>query len=210
MYIFNVIIIYIYLPIFYNQLRYLYIKNNINLPYKLKHKYNEQHAINEHIKYVKVRLIDTIGTQLGIYSTDDALTLAKEQELDLVMISDKSIPPVCKIIDYGKYKFTQEKKAKEAKKKQHNVSIKEVKMRYKIEEHDYRVRLNQALRFLQSGNKVKATVIFKGREIQHLNLAIELLNRMAKDLKDLADIQQVPTKDGKNMIMILSPQKNKN
>jgi len=176
----------------------------------LKHKYNEQHAINEHIKYVKVRLIDTIGTQLGIYSTDDALTLAKEQELDLVMISDKSIPPVCKIIDYGKYKFTQEKKAKEAKKKQHNVSIKEVKMRYKIEEHDYRVRLNQALRFLQSGNKVKATVIFKGREIQHLNLAIELLNRMAKDLKDLADIQQVPTKDGKNMIMILSPQKNKN
>lgn len=176
----------------------------------MKHKYNEQHAINEHIKYVKVRLIDTIGTQLGIYSTDDALTLAKEQELDLVMISDKSIPPVCKIIDYGKYKFTQEKKAKEAKKKQHNVSIKEVKMRYKIEEHDYRVRLNQALRFLQSGNKVKATVIFKGREIQHLNLAIELLNRMAKDLKDLADIQQVPTKDGKNMIMILSPQKNKN
>nr|YP_009399075.1 translation initiation factor 3 [Taenioma perpusillum]ARW68472.1 translation initiation factor 3 [Taenioma perpusillum] len=176
----------------------------------MKHKYNEQHTINEHIKYAKVRLIDTLGGQLGIYSTNDALKIANDQELDLVMISDKSIPPVCKIIDYGKYKFTQEKKAKEAKKKQHNISVKEVKMRYKIEEHDYKVRVNQALRFLQSGDKVKATVIFKGREIQHLNLAIELLNKMAQDLKEVAEIQQLPTKDGKNMIMILSPQKNKN
>nr|YP_009295355.1 translation initiation factor 3 [Dasya binghamiae]AOH77367.1 translation initiation factor 3 [Dasya binghamiae] len=123
------------------------------------------------------------------------------------MISDKSEPPVCRIIDYGKYKFSQEKKAKEAKKKQNNTSIKEVKMRYKIEEHDYKVRLNQALRFLKSGNKVKATVIFRGREIQHVNLAMELLNKMAKDLINMADIQQAPIRDGKNMIMILSPHK---
>lgn len=173
----------------------------------MKKKYNEQTIINERIKYPKVRLIDILGKQLGIYSSKEALEIALEKGLDLVVISHKSEPPVCKIIDYGKYKFEQEKKAKEAKKKQHSTSIKEVKMRYKIEEHDYKVRLNQALRFLQSGDKVKTTVVFRGREIQHLNLAIELLNRMAKDLKDICEIQQLPSKDGKNIVMILSPQK---
>lgn len=173
-------------------------------------KNQEKPIINNRIKYPKVRLIDVLGTQLGIYSADEALKIAIEKGLDLVMISDKSEPPVCRIIDYGKYKFTQEKKAKEAKKKQHNVSIKEVKMRYKIETHDYKVRLNQALRFLQSGDKVKVTVTFRGREIQHVNLAIELLNKMASDLSTIADIQQNPLRDGKNIIMILSPQKNKN
>lgn len=173
-------------------------------------KNQEKAIINERIKYPKVRLIDVLGTQLGIYSADEALKIAIQKGLDLVMISDKSEPPVCRIIDYGKYKFTQEKKAKEAKKKQHNTSIKEVKMRYKIETHDYKVRLNQALRFLQSGDKVKVTVTFRGREIQHVNLAIELLNKMATDLKAIAEIQQNPSRDGKNMIMILSPQKSKN
>nr|QCI04055.1 Translation initiation factor 3 [Antithamnionella ternifolia] len=173
----------------------------------MKKQYNNEPIINEKIKYPKVRLIDKIGSQLGIFSSDEAFELALKEELDLVMISDKSDPPVCRIVDYGKYKFAQEKKAKEAKKKQHNVSLKEVKMRYKIEEHDYNVRVNQALRFLQAGDKVKATVIFRGREIQHSNLAIELLNKMAKDLSKVADIQQSPSRDGKNMIMILSPHK---
>nr|QCI09063.1 Translation initiation factor 3 [Inkyuleea mariana] len=174
---------------------------------KLKKKYNEQPIINERIKYPKVRLIDVLGSQIGIYSSNEAFKIALEAGLDLVMISDKSDPPVCRIIDYGKYKFAQEKKAKEARKKQHNASLKEVKMRYKIEEHDYKVRINQALRFLQSGDKVKATVSFRGREIQHTNLAIELLNKMAKDLSNLADIQQLPSRDGKHLIMILSPKK---
>nr|QCI07823.1 Translation initiation factor 3 [Pleonosporium borreri] len=173
----------------------------------MKKSYNEQPLINEKIQFPKVRLINAIGTQLGIYSLSDALELAIEEGLDLVMISDKSDPPVCRIIDYGKYKFLQEKKAKEAKKKQHHISIKEVKMRYNIEEHDYKVRLNQALRFLQSGDKVKFTVIFRGREIQHINLAIELLNKMSQDLIKYAEIQQAPSKDGKNIIMLLSPQK---
>nr|YP_009398222.1 translation initiation factor 3 [Thaumatella adunca]ARW67408.1 translation initiation factor 3 [Thaumatella adunca] len=173
----------------------------------MKKKYNDESIINESIKYPKVRLIDVLGKQLGIYSSNEALGIALDKGLDLVVISDKSNPPVCKIIDYGKYKFTQEKKAKEAKKKQHHTSIKEVKMRYKIEDHDYKVRLNQALRFLQSGDKVKATVIFRGREIQHFNLAIELLNRMSKDLNETSNIQQPPIKDGKNIIMILSPHK---
>lgn len=173
----------------------------------MKKKYDDQSLINESIKYPKVRLIDVFGKQLGIYSSNAALQIALDQGLDLVVISDKSNPPVCKIIDYGKYKFVQEKKAKEAKKKQHNVSLKEVKMRYKIENHDYKVRLNQALRFLQAGDKVKITVIFRGREVQHVNLAIELLNKIAIDLKESAIMQQVPTKDGKNIIMILAPNK---
>lgn len=174
---------------------------------RLKKTNNEHPIINERIKYPKVRLIDVTGSQLGIYSSHDAFKLAVEANLDLVMISDKSDPPVCRIVDYGKYKFVQEKKAKEARKKQHNATIKEVKMRYKIEEHDYKVRINQALRFLNAGDKVKATVIFRGREIQHSNLAIELLNKMAKDLENTAEVQQSPSRDGKHMIMILSPKK---
>nr|YP_009397614.1 translation initiation factor 3 [Dipterosiphonia australica]ARW66800.1 translation initiation factor 3 [Dipterosiphonia australica] len=173
----------------------------------MKKKYENESLVNEYIKYTKVRLIDYLGKQLGIYSSEEALSIALNQGLDLVVISEKSIPPVCKIIDYGKYKFNQEKKAKEAKKKQHNASIKEVKMRYKIENHDYNVRLNQALRFLQAGDKVKATITFRGREVQHTNLAIELLNKMAKNLNEISTVQQIPTKDGKNITMILTPNK---
>nr|YP_009122236.1 translation initiation factor IF-3 [Vertebrata lanosa]AJH65994.1 translation initiation factor IF-3 [Vertebrata lanosa] len=173
----------------------------------MKKKYDNEFLVNESINYPQVRLIDSLGTQLGIYSSNDAMNLALEEGLDLVVISDKSDPPVCKIIDYGKYKFSQEKKAKEAKRKQHTTLLKEVKMRYKIESHDYKVRINQALRFLQSGDKVKATIVMKGREVQHTNLAIELLNKMANDLKDTANIQQLPVKDGRSIIMILTPHK---
>lgn len=108
-------------------------------------------------------------------------------------------------MDYGKYKYEQDKKQKEAKKKQHNADVKEVKMRYKIEEHDYNVRVKNAQRFLKSGDKVKATVSFRGREIQHSNLAEQLLHRMASDLEDVAEIQQSPKREGRNMMMMLSP-----
>lgn len=168
---------------------------------------NYQQNINSHITSSRVRLISSSGSQLGIYPSKEALQLAQAEGLDLVMISDRSEPPVCKIIDYGKYKFSQEKKDKQARKKQHNANLKEVKMRYKIEQHDYKVRINQACRFLEAGDKVKATITFKGREIQHTDLAIELLNKMAKDLDNSADIQQLPSKDGKHMTMILSPKK---
>ena len=174
----------------------------------LKKKDFNQISINHHITSPQIRLISSSGSQLGIFSSQEALKLAKAEGLDLVMISQRSNPPVCKIINYGKYKFIQEKKAKEAKKKQHHVNLKEVKMRYKIEEHDYQVRINQAYRFLEAGDKVKATITFKGREIQHIDLALDLLSKMAKDLEKLADIQQSPSKDGKQIIMILSPKKN--
>nr|QUE28994.1 InfC [Madagascaria erythrocladioides] len=167
-------------------------------------------SINERIKFPKIRLIDIAGEQLGIFTPKEALNLAQQEGLDLVLVSDKSDPPVCRILDYGKYKFTQEKRAREARKKQHTVTVKEVKMRYKIDEHDYKVRVNQATKFLHSGDKVKVTVNFRGREIQHSNLAIDLLNRLANDLNKLADIQQKPLKDGRNIIMLLSPKKIEN
>ena len=166
-----------------------------------------KHSINGNITSPKIRLISSSGSQLGIYSSETALQLAAEEGLDLVMISERSDPPVCKIIDYGKYKFLQEKKVKEARKKQHSANLKEVKMRYKIEQHDYEVRINQAVRFLEAGDKVKAVITFKGREIQHTDLAIELLRKMARDLNNLADVQQAPSRDGKQMVMVLSPKK---
>ena len=163
--------------------------------------------INERIKYPKLRVVDADGSQLGIISREEALDVAKDRELDLVLVSEKANPPVCRIMNYGKFKFEQEKKAKEAKKKSHQTEVKEVKMRYKIDQHDYQVRIGQAIRFLKSGDKVKCTVIFRGREIQHTNLAESLLKRMANDLEEQAEVQQTPKREGRNMIMFLSPRK---
>ncbi len=163
--------------------------------------------INERIRCPKVRLIDVDGTQLGIMSPQEALALAREKELDLVLVSEKADPPVCRIMDYGKYKFQQEKKAREAKKKQQTIEVKEVKMRYKIDEHDYQVRVNQARRFLKDGDKVKATITFRGREAQHSELAEELLKRLAADLQDVGEVQQLPQQERRNMMMIIVPKK---
>lgn len=163
--------------------------------------------INERIRFPSIRVIDTDGGQLGIMTPREAVRIAEEKELDLVLLSDKADPPVCRIMDYGKYKFEQEKKAREAKKKQHTADVKEVKMRYTIEEHDYNVRVNQAQRFLKAGDKVKATITFRGREIQHSHLAEELLSRMAKDLEDIGEVQQAPKKEGRNMMMLIAPKK---
>ena len=163
--------------------------------------------INENIRYPTIRVIDIDGGQLGILTPAEALRLAEEKELDLVLVSDKADPPVCRVMDYGKYKFEQEKKAREAKRKQHTADVKEVKMRYKIEEHDYQVRLKLADRFIKSGDKVKATIMFRGREIQHSNLAEDLLKRMATDLQEIAEVQQAPKKEGRSMMMLLSPKK---
>jgi len=126
--------------------------------------------INDRISYPQLRVVDADGEQLGVIDREKALEVARERELDLVLVSEKADPPVCRIMDYGKFKFEQEKKAKEAKKKSHQTEVKEVKMRYKIDSHDYDVRIGQAQRFLKAGDKVKCTVIFRGREIQHTAL----------------------------------------
>jgi translation initiation factor IF-3 len=179
----------------------------LNVPVIEKRPNRDQPAIDYNIRFPKIRVIDTDGAQLGIMTPREANKLAEERELNLVLLSDKADPPVCRIMDYGKYKFEQDKKAREAKKKQHTSEVKEVKMRYKIEEHDYNVRINQAERFLKAGDKVKATITFRGREVQHSDLAEELLKRMADDLKDLAEVQQAPKKEGRNMMMFLAPKK---
>lgn len=132
--------------------------------------------------------------------------MAMEKDLDLVVISPNQEPPVAKILDYGKYKFETEKKAKEAKKKQHVVEVKEVKMRYKIDIHDYNVRLKSIKKFLEAGNKVKIIIMLRGREVQHSSLAFDLAKRVENDLQDITYIvEKRPGMEGKNVIMILAP-----
>ncbi|NER48806.1 MAG: translation initiation factor IF-3 [Symploca sp. SIO1A3] len=172
-----------------------------------KRRQREQPQINERIRFPKIRAISNEGEQLGIISPQEALRMAEEKGLDLVLVSDQADPPVCRIMDYGKYQFEQQKRAREAKKKQHTADVKEVKMRYKIDDHDYQVRVNNAQRFLKSGDKVKATITFRGREIQHSHLAHQLLVRMAQDLQEVGEVQQAPKREGRNMMMLLSPKK---
>ena len=177
------------------------------MPVIQKRRNRDLPQINERIRFPTIRVIATDGEQLGIMAPHEALQMAQERELDLVLLSDKADPPVCRIMDYGKYKFEQEKKAREARKKQHTADVKEVKMRYKIDDHDYQVRVRQAMRFLKDGDKVKATVMFRGREIQHSDLADKLLKRMATDLAEVGEVQQSPKKEGRNMMMLISPKK---
>lgn len=161
--------------------------------------------INEEIRVREVRVIDSDGNQLGILSSRDALRLAEEKQLDLVEISPAAKPPVCKIMDYGKYKYEQSKREKEAKKKQKIISVKEVKLRPNIEDHDFEVKAKNAARFLKEGDKVKATIIFRGREIVHTQLGQKLLKRLAERVQDISQVERQPKLEGKNMIMILSP-----
>lgn len=150
-------------------------------------------------------MVDGDGTQLGIMPARDALRLAEERQLDLVEISPTAKPPVCKIMDFGKYKYEQSKRDKEARKKQKIVSVKEVKLRPNIEDHDFEVKAKNAIRFLKDGDKVKATIVFRGREIVHTNLGQNLLKRLAEQVKDYSTVERQPKLEGKSMIMILAP-----
>jgi translation initiation factor IF-3 len=150
-------------------------------------------------------VISPEGEQLGIMSIRDALRAAQERELDLVEVAPNARPPVCRIMDYGKYKYEQTKRQKEARKKQKVIAIKEVRMSPKIEEHDFQVKVKNAERFLKDGNKVKVSVRFRGREVVHSDLAKEMLLQMAKDIEHIAKIDRQPAIEGRQMIMILSP-----
>lgn len=145
------------------------------------------------------------GEQLGIMLTRDALRMAIEQQLDLVEVAPMGKPPVCRIMDFGKFRYEQQKRDKEAKKKQKVVTVKEVKLRPNIEDHDFNVKLKNALRFLEDGDKVKVTIMFRGRELSHPELGRVVLQKMAAELKDLVTVEREPRLEGKNMIMILSP-----
>lgn len=162
--------------------------------------------LNEGIRAREVRLIDDEGNNLGVVSTQDALKMAIEKDLDLVVISPNQAPPVAKILDYGKYRFEAEKKAKEAKKKQHVVEVKEIKMRYKIDVHDYNVRIKNIKKFIEAGNKVKVMVMLRGREVQHSELAFDLVKRILNDLQDTPYVMEKnPGMEGKNVVMIFAP-----
>lgn len=162
--------------------------------------------MNERIRSSEVRLIDENGENHGVVSTSKALAMADDAGLDLVVVSQNQEPPVAKILNYGKYKYELEKKAKEAKKKQHTVDLKEVKVRYKIDTHDYQVRLKNINKFIAQGNKVKIVVMLRGREMQHSNLAFDLANRFMEDLVgDTIVVEKKPQLEGRNVTLFLSP-----
>ncbi len=163
--------------------------------------------MNERIRAKEVRLIDDKGQNHGVVATSKALQMAYDADLDLVLISPNQEPPVAKILNYGKYRYELEKRAKEAKKKQHVVEIKEVKVRYKIDTHDYQVRINNIKKFISQGNKVKIVIMLRGREMQHSELAFELAKRFLQDLEnEPLQIEKKPMMEGRNVTMYLGPQ----
>ncbi len=165
--------------------------------------------INNQIRSEKVRLIAADGEQLGVVSVREALLKAEEAGLDLVEISPNADPPVCKILDYGKFKYEQQKKAAEARKKQKVVDVKEVKIRPTIEKHDYEVKLRNARRFLEEGDKVKVSMRFRGREMAHIDLGMGVLKQFRDDLAGLCKVESEPRLEGKQMIMMLGPDSSK-
>ena len=161
--------------------------------------------INEKIRALDVQVIGSDGNNLGVLTLKKAIEIAKDESLDLIEISPNTNPPVCKIMDIGKYKYDLQKKASLAKKKQKVVSLKELKMRPGTEIHDYNFKLKNAKKFLVKGDKVKFTVKFKGREMQHIQLGKDLMNRIIEDTKDAGKIETHPKFEGKQMIMIIQP-----
>jgi translation initiation factor IF-3 len=161
--------------------------------------------VNERIRVPQVRLVDQDGNMVGVRSTKEALDIAKERGFDLVEVSPNANPPVCRIMDYGRYKYEQSKKAKRAKKKQHVMHVKEVKMRPKIEPHDYGFKMNHARRFLDHGDKVKFSLLFRGREVTHPDIGLRILNRVAEELSEIATVETPPRKEGMSMTMVICP-----
>ena len=160
---------------------------------------------NNRINSPEVQVIGSTGENLGIINTNKAISMAKEEGLDLIEIAPNAKPPVCKIIDMGKYKYDAQKKANKAKKKQKKIELKEIKLRPVTETHDYNFKLKNAQKFLSKGDKVKFTIRFKGRELQHSNLGNDLMNKIQEDIKLVGKVEMNPKFDGKQMIMVIQP-----
>ena len=167
----------------------------------------DQTRINDAIRVPRVRLISETGEQLGIKQRDEALDYAYSKNLDLVEVAANADPPVCRVMDYGKYKYEQEQKAKTARKHQVSVNVKEIKLRPKIGVHDYETKKGHVVRFLNQRAKVKVTIMFRGREQSHPERGRDLLMRLADDVKELGTIESPPLQDGRNMVMVLAPVK---
>jgi translation initiation factor IF-3 len=166
---------------------------------------NTELRINDEIRARDVRVISANGDQLGIMSVRDALEMAGGKELDLVEVAPLAKPPVCRIMDYGKFRYEQSRREREARKKQHVIEVKEIQMKPKIGEHDFQVKARAVAKFLKDGDKVKALIKFRGREIVHADLGRNLLNQLFETVRDKAVIEREPRLEGRNMIMILSP-----
>jgi translation initiation factor IF-3 len=163
--------------------------------------------VNENIRSAEVRLIGDNGEQVGVLSRDDALEYARERDLDLVEVAAEAKPPVCRVLDYSKYKYELEQKAKAARKHQQQINVREIKLRPKIAVHDYETKKGHVMRFLTHRDKVKVTIMFRGRETAHPERGRMLLERMAADVAELGVVEQEPLQDGRNMIMVLGPSK---
>jgi translation initiation factor IF-3 len=163
--------------------------------------------INERIRVPEVRLIDEKGEQVGVMRTNDALRYAQERDLDLVEVAPDARPPVCRVLDYSKYKYEQAQKLKQARKHQQQITIREIKFRPKIALNDYNTKKGHVERFLRHKDKVKITIMFRGREVTHPERGVMILDRLAEELADLAVIEQRPIQDGRNMTMMLGPSK---
>lgn len=161
--------------------------------------------MNEQIKAREVLVVDADGTQLGVMKTDEALALAQEKKLDLVNVAPGARPPVCRLMDYGKHKYEQSKRDREARKKQKTTTIKEIKLRPNIDKHDFEVKAKRGMKFLQNGDKIKVTVMFRGREITHPEIAQRLCKQLAEDLAEYSVVEKPAKQEGRNMIMILAP-----
>ena len=175
--------------------------------FKSSNSSNRGPKVNDRIRATDVQLIGSDGQNIGIVSLNDALMTAKEQGLDLIEIAPNAKPPVCKITDFGKYKYELQKKASQAKKKQKVVTLKEIKMRPGTDVHDYNFKMKATEKFLAKGDKVKFTIKFKGREMQHLKLAQDLADRIVSDLKITGKVEQAPKMEGKQMTFIIQPLK---
>src|ERR671914_323310 len=167
----------------------------------------EDHRINERIDVPEVRLVDEDGEMVGVVSTAEARRRADEVGLDLVEVSPTAQPPVCKILDYGKFKYEAQKKANAARKKQHVVDVKEIKMRPNIDDNDYNTKMRKIFSFLEEGDKVKVTMRFRGRELAHQDIAMRVLMRVRDEVGERAKIEQFPRMEGRAMIMVMAPMK---
>jgi translation initiation factor IF-3 len=165
--------------------------------------------INEQIRISPIRLIDDKGEQVGIVALEEARQRAEEKSLDLVEVAPDARPPVVRMMDYGKFKYEEARAARDARKKQHTIQVKEVKFRPGIEEHDYDFKMRHARRFLEEGNKVKLTMMFRGRQVTHPELGMKVLERVTADLQDIAKVEAFPSFEGRQMSMVLAPQKSK-
>jgi translation initiation factor IF-3 len=167
----------------------------------------DETRINERIRVPEVRLVGADGNQIGVLTRDDALRYAQERDLDLVEVAADAQPPVCRVLDYSKYKYEQEQKQKAARRHQKQVNVREIKLRPKIADNDYETKKNHVVRFLTGDDKVKVTIMFRGREQSHPERGERLLMRLAEDVAELGTIEQRPQQDGRNMTMLLGPVK---